>query len=120
MSSRSRSERPRGAAVRSLRGRTVRWELVDAKGGRTIYHHTFLRDGGLIYRGASLRGRGSRIRAGQVLCRRLTPEVFVISYLNPPYTLTAFLERPSGRVTGVVSSDRVWMRFRGRWTLRAS
>ncbi len=115
---RSSQARPRARAIpRTLRGRTVRWALLDGSGGTTVYHHTFNADGSIVYRGASLVGRGSRIRPGRSLLGRLSEGVFVVSYLNPPYTLTAFLDASSGKLQGVVSSSKMWSRFAGTWTV---
>jgi hypothetical protein len=99
----------------TLRGKTIRWELADGSGTRAVYHHTFDPDGSVVYRGATLAGRGTRIRPSRALYHRLSDAMFVVSYLNPPYTLTAFLDVATHRVSGVVSSDKMWMRFKGRW-----
>lgn len=115
---RSSQARPRARAIpRTLRGRTVRWALSDGSGGTTVYHHTFNADGSIVYRGAELVGRGSRIRSSRSLFGRFAVGLFVVSYLNPPYTLTAFLDASTGRVRGVVSSDKMWARFTGTWEL---
>ncbi len=80
-----------------------------------MYHHTFNADGSIVYRGATFSGRGSRIRPGRSFFGRLSPGLFVVSYLNPPYTLTAFLDSSTGKVRGIVSSDKMWTRFAGSW-----
>lgn len=108
------SSRPR-AGVRSLIGRTIRWTFRDRGGGETVYHHTFPRDGTIVYRGESLSGQGKRIRASRALVRKLSDGLFLMSYLNPPYTLTAVLDSRGRHVQGVASSDKTWIRFEGTW-----
>ncbi len=70
-----------------------------------------------MYRGAEASGTGRRIRPNRSFYGRLSETIFAVSYLNPPYTLTAFLDASTGRVRGVVSSDTMWTQFSGTWTL---
>ena len=111
----SRKPRSRASILRTLYGKTIRWELGGGREGPSVYHHTFNPDGSIVYRGAALSGRGSRILPSRALFQRLSEQVFVVSYLNPPYTLTGFLDSSTHVVSGVVSSEKMWIRFKGTW-----
>jgi phenolic acid decarboxylase len=100
--------------IRSLSGKTLRWNFKDGSAKGKSYDHTFNKDGTIDF--SSVEGKvvskPTRAKDGTVV--KVADGIFVVSYLGDSgYTLTVVLDFERMRLVGFASNEKEWSQQKG-------